>query len=318
MRRSADGRHISIKFLCALLGAVVLWAQPQPPPPYVQKGKTVKVAEHIWMIPDGRVNLVPNVGIVVGSKATLVVDSGMGLRNGEVVLHEVQKVSRNTDVYLTSTHFHPEHVTGFLAFPAAAKVLRPMAQEKEVISDLQRMIADFSRISPAHAELLKDARYRAPDIVFDSSIEIDLGGVTARLFTLGPAHTRGDSFIYVRGAGEANGVLFTGDVVTNRFFPIIIEGSDGGNWISILDKLAALKPRIVVPGHGGVEDLALIERESAVLKEMQARTAQLKKQGKSAEDAAALLTKELKAKYPSWDNPEFLPNDVKRFYAEAQ
>jgi glyoxylase-like metal-dependent hydrolase (beta-lactamase superfamily II) len=272
----------------------------------------------IWAIPDGRVNLVPNIGIIVGSKATLVVDGGMGPRNGEVVLREVQKVSRNSNIYLTSTHFHPEHVTGFLAFPATAKVLRPAVQEEEVISDLQQMITDFSRMSPAHAELLKDAKYRAPDIVFDSSIEIDLGGVTARLFTLGPAHTRGDSFIYVREAGEADGVLFTGDVVTNRFFPIIIRGSDGGNWISTLDKLAALKPRVVVPGHGGVEDLALIEREVALLKEMQARTAELKKQGKSAEDAAVLLTEELKAKYPTWDNPEFLPNDVKRFYGEAQ
>jgi glyoxylase-like metal-dependent hydrolase (beta-lactamase superfamily II) len=178
------------------------------------------------------------------------------------------------------------------------------------------MIANFSRMSPAHAELLKDAKYRAPDIVFDSSLEIDLGGVTARLFTLGPAHTRGDNFIYVREAGEANGVLFTGDVVTNRFFPIINSG--GGNWISTLDKLAALKPRIVVPGHGAAGDVALIETESAFLKEMQSRTGELKKQGKSAEEAAKLLTDEFKAKYSTWDNPGFLPNGVKRFYAEAQ
>lgn len=307
-----------MKCLLTLLGTAVLWGQPQPAPPYVQEGKTIKVTGHIWVIPDGRVNLVPNIGIIVGSKATLVVDGGMGPRNGEAVLREVQKVSRNGNIYLTSTHFHPEHVTGFLAFPATAKVLRPAVQEQEVISDLPQMIIDFSRMSPAHAELLKDAKYRAPDIVFDRSIEIDLGGVTARLFTLGSAHTRGDSFIYVSEAGEANGVLFTGDVVTNRFFPIIIQGSDGGNWISALDKLAALKPRIVVPGHGGVEDLALIERESAVLKEMQTRTAELKKQGKSAEQAAALLTGELKAKYPTWDNPEFLPGDVKKFYGEAQ
>jgi glyoxylase-like metal-dependent hydrolase (beta-lactamase superfamily II) len=314
MPHSAGDRRLFMKYLLTLLGAVVLWAQPQPPPPYVQEGKTIKVTGHIWVIPDGRVNLVPNIGIIVGSKATLVVDSGMGPRNGEVVLREVRKVSRNADVYLTTTHFHPEHVTGFQAFPAGAKVLRPAVQERQVISDLQPMIVSFSGMSPAHAALLKDVKYRAPDIVFDSSVEIDLGGVTARLFTLGPAHTRGDSFIYVREAGEANGVLFAGDVVTNRFFPIIIGGSDGANWISILGKLAALKPRIVVPGHGAVEDAALIERESALLKEMRARTAELKKQGKSADAAAMLLTGELKAKYPTWDNPEFLSNDVKSFY----
>jgi len=120
-----------MKYLLTLLGAVVLSGQPQPPPPYVQEGKTIKVTGHIWVIPDARVNLVPNIGIVVGSKATLVIDGGMGPRNGAVVLREVQKVSRNTEIYLASTHFHPEHVTGFQAFPAAAKVLRPLLRSKK-------------------------------------------------------------------------------------------------------------------------------------------------------------------------------------------
>ena len=52
-----------------------MWAQAAPPP-YVPEGKTMKVSEHVWVIPDGRVNLVPNIGFIVGSKATLVVDSG--------------------------------------------------------------------------------------------------------------------------------------------------------------------------------------------------------------------------------------------------
>src|ERR1700674_368777 len=58
------------------------------PPPLVQENKTIKVSEHVYVIPDGRVNLVPNIGIIVGNRATLVVDTGMGLRNGQAVLRE--------------------------------------------------------------------------------------------------------------------------------------------------------------------------------------------------------------------------------------
>src|SRR5712692_10585173 len=123
MPLSVDDRRIPLRYLPTLLGAVVLWAQPQPPPPYVQEGKTIKITGRIWVIPDGRVNLVPNIGIIVGSKATLVVDSGMGPRNGEVTLREVRKISPDAPLYLTTTHFHPEHVSGFQVFPASATLL---------------------------------------------------------------------------------------------------------------------------------------------------------------------------------------------------
>ncbi len=86
----------------------------------------MKVSEHVWVIPDGRVNLVPNIGIIAGSKATLVVDSGMGPKNGEVTLREVRKISPNAPLYLTTTHFHPEHVSGFQVFPASATLLSAM------------------------------------------------------------------------------------------------------------------------------------------------------------------------------------------------
>jgi hypothetical protein len=81
---------IRLGVLTALLAAQQF---SQLPAPMVKEGVTVKVAAHTYVIPDGNVVLVPNVGIVVGSKATLVVDTGMGPRNGEAVMREVAKVS---------------------------------------------------------------------------------------------------------------------------------------------------------------------------------------------------------------------------------
>src|SRR5882762_10866625 len=62
------------------------------PAPLVQENKTVRVSEHVYVLPDGRVNLVPNIGMIVGTRATLVVDAGMGPRNGQVVVRELAKV----------------------------------------------------------------------------------------------------------------------------------------------------------------------------------------------------------------------------------
>src|SRR5205823_14413961 len=112
----------------ALLSVPLLLRAQTPAPPYVQSGKTMKVTEHVWVIPDGRVNLVPNIGIVQGRKAVLVVDSGMGPQNGKVTLAEVRKLNPNAPLYLTTTHFHHGHVSGSHAFTKSGVLLRQAVQ----------------------------------------------------------------------------------------------------------------------------------------------------------------------------------------------
>jgi glyoxylase-like metal-dependent hydrolase (beta-lactamase superfamily II) len=283
------------------------------PPPLVQENKTIKVSEHVYVIPDGRVNLVPNIGIIVGTRATLIVDAGMGPRNGQAVLRELAKISKNTELFFTTTHFHPEHVTGGQAFPANTIVIRPEVQQEEVDRKQPEFIHNFSQRTTEMKALLQDVKPRAPDIVFDREAKLDLGGVTVRLLWFGPAHTRGDAFIFV----QEDGVLFTGDVVINRFFPIFPDAdANGKNWLAILDQLDALQPHIIVPGHGEVGDAALIGMERTYLKAVQSRVVELKAQGKSADESEKLLSMEFRTKYPDWDNPGWVADAVKRFYAE--
>lgn len=285
------------------------------PAPLVQENKTIKVSEHVYVIPDERVNLVPNIGMIVGSRATLVVDAGMGPRNGETVLRELAKVSKNTDLYFTTTHFHPEHMTGVQAFPANTIIIRPEAQQEEVDRKQPEFIQNFSKRTADLKSLLQYVKPRPPDILFDREAKLDLGGLTVRLVWLGPAHTRGDCFVFV----EQDGVLFTGDAVINRFFPIFPDAdASGKNWLSILDQLDEFHPRTIVPGHGEVGDASLIGTERTYLKSLQARVVELKSQGKSAEETEKLLLVEFRAKYPDWDNPGWIGDAAKRFYAEAK
>lgn len=309
--------------LCGLMSASVAPSQAQEtaplghnqsqPPPLVQEHKTQKVSEHVYVIPDGRVNLVPNIGIIVGSRATLVVDAGMGPRNGQAVLRELAKVSKNADLYFTTTHFHPEHVTGVQAFPASTRIIRSEVQEEELNQKQPEFITNFSKRTPEIKALLQDVKPRPPDILFDREVKIDLGGVTARLFLVGPGHTRGDTAIYV----EEDKVLFTGDVIVNRFFPIFPDrDASGKNWLAVLNQFEALQPRMIVPGHGEVGDAGLIVKEQGYLKALQTRVAELKAQAKSAKEAAQLLTPEFQKKYPDWDNPGWIADAAEHFYSE--
>jgi len=173
----------------------------------------------------------------------------------------------------------------------------------------------FRSRSALNRELLQDVKLRTPDIIFDREVTLDLGGVTARLFWLGAAHTKGDELIFV----NEDSTLLSGDIVQNKLVPNMPnEDSSPKSWLAILDQLAPLKPRFIVPDHGPLGDGSLIAQERAFLQDLQARALELKRQGKSVEDAGRLLTDEFKAKYSDWPNMNAVPNVVRRVYAESQ
>src|SRR5579863_7534899 len=106
----------------ALLAGAVATAPQQPAAPNSppSAGPEIrKVSEHVWVIDGSKSRvLFPNVGIIVGTRATLVVDTGIGEGSGKIVMREVKRLSSNPTLYLTYTHFHTEHVSGVQAFPA--------------------------------------------------------------------------------------------------------------------------------------------------------------------------------------------------------
>src|SRR5262245_49505424 len=159
-------------FFGAVAAAVViampamLSAQTPPPPPLIKAEGLRQVAPHIHVIPDNSVPMVPNVGIIVGDRAALVIDTGLGPPNGATVLAAAQKLAGSRALYLVVTHFHPEHDLGAQAFPASTKMIRSTAQQKDIAEFGLETARNFASRSAINAELLKGAEYRKADITF--------------------------------------------------------------------------------------------------------------------------------------------------------
>jgi glyoxylase-like metal-dependent hydrolase (beta-lactamase superfamily II) len=170
-------------------------------------------------------------------------------------------------------------------------------------------------MSAENKELLKSVKLRQPDIVFDKEAKLDLGGVTARLLWLGPAHTIGDELIFV----QEDKTLISGDIVQSKQIPFI-PNSDSSvkNWLAILDQLTPLAARFVVPDHGALGDGSLIGQEKAFLSAFHKRALELNRQGTTVDQAAQTLTAEVKAKYPGWENLNAVRNLVRRIYEEGE
>ena len=282
--------------LTLLMTAIAAAQRGPAPDPLVRKNATVKLANHTYVIPDNNVPLVPNVGIVVGSRATLVIDPGLGRRNGEIVLEEVAKVSKNTDLFIVSTHFHPEHTLGYLAFPPTAKYVNSTTQEKDFEDTGMQMVKTFSGRSPLTAELLKDAERRRADITFDREYTIDLGGVRVTCLLVGPTHTRGDTGFFVEG----DNILFAGDVVMNESFVAAGPVSSMKAWLAAFDAFEKLKPARVVPAHGAVGPGTLVAANRTWVTQVRDRALALKKEGKSVDESATTVQAELVKEHPEW------------------
>jgi glyoxylase-like metal-dependent hydrolase (beta-lactamase superfamily II) len=188
--------------------------------------------------------------------------------------------------------------------------LRDMQELGKQIQDL------FASRSALNKELLDGVAYPTPDILFDREARVDLGGIHVRLMWRGPTpmHTRGDTMMFV----EEEGVLFTGDVVMGLRFLAAAPDASIALWVQTLDELAALRPASVVPSHGDLGDASLIARDREYLTAVQARVAELKRQGKSADEAVAAVVAEIAPKYPEWGNPMGAAASVRAAYAEAR
>ena len=287
----------AVAALCALAMSTASAQRGPAVDPVVREGVTVKLGDHTYAIPDGNVGGVPNVGIVVGSRATLVIDPGMGRRSGEAVLREMSKVSRNSEIYIASTHFHPEHTTGYVAFPASAKYINSRVQEAEFAESGPALIQAFASRTPSQGELLKDAVQRKADIPFDREYTLDLGGVQVRFLAVGPTHTKGDTGLFVEG----DNVLFAGDVVMNTSFVAANATTSSMNaWLAACDAFDAMHPRTLVPSHGPIGDGSLVPTLRTVLQAIQARTRELKSQGRPVDEIATTVQMEFQSRYPTW------------------
>ena len=299
-------RPSALLTLGALAAAI---AAAQNNMPLIDENATTRVSDHVWAIMG-----FPNVAIVVGNRATLVVDTGLGPRNGATVMRVVKKLSTAQKLFLTTTHFHVEHTAGEAGFPADTVLIRPAVQQEETEKSVDGMIVRFGGFSPQNKELLAGVKLRAPDVAFaGSELKLDLGGVTARLLWLGTGHTRGDELIFV----EPDSTLISGDIVQDKIVPRV-NGGEGSpkSWLAVLDKIEPLKPRYIIPDHGALGDVSLIAKERAFIGDLQARALALKRQGVPVNDAGKQLTAEFKAKSAGWSSMDLVAGFVERVYEE--
>ncbi len=283
------------------------------PVPVVDARFPSEIAPGVFILPDKRITLVPNVGIIVGRDSVLVVDCGLGIESAENVLDVVRRLASGRKIILTVTHAHPEHGFGAQVFRSDARIYYNSAQRDHLTQRGDILLNGFRNgvLPPEQAHLLDDVVLTRPHETYDGAqARIDLGGRMVEMRTWGTAHTPGDQIIYL----PDDGIVFAGDLLEERMFPIVpffppmieAEEIDIARWETVLRDIIGLAPKMIVPGHG---NLAGTELPKAVL----AYFADIRQRVQSATNDPTALERQIRRQYASWENPHFVEPTLRYF-----
>jgi cyclase len=256
---------------------------------------------YAYIQPDGGW-CVSNAGLIVGDDTTVLVDTTATERRTRLLAAEVSKVSPRPPNVLVNTHFHGDHVFGNGVFAPHATI---------VAHELTRV--EMIQAGPGLRQLWPDVDWGEtpivpPTVTFRDAVTIYAGDTRLEVMHVGPAHTTNDSVIWV----PDERILFAGDVLMSGVTPFCLMGSVAGS-LQAIQRLRALDPETIVPGHGHVGGKELLDQNESYLLWLQQLAADGIHSGLSVVEAAA--TRPL-GEFAGLLDPERLIGNLHRAYAE--
>ncbi|MFI1655313.1 MBL fold metallo-hydrolase [Streptomyces sp. NPDC020472] len=203
------------------------------------------------------------VGLVLGTRAVLLYDTGSTLAEGAELRAQVAALTGGRKVtHIALSHPHFDHVLGTAVF-AGAEVFGAVGSDdlmngararEELYGDAVRQGVD-PRAAREAADVLV-----APRHLVTGEWTLDLGGRQVLLANVGPGHTGHDLALCVPGPRE---IVFCGDLVEESGEPQAGPDAIPSRWPDALDRLLALggEEAAYVPGHGAVVDAAFVRAQ---------------------------------------------------------
>jgi len=310
-RRFATARRFAARILAApaltvaaaLLHVAPIAARSQQPS---QQLAAQKIADGVWFVPGDAAKGYCNNVVIEMKDYLIVVDANYPGRARELV-KEIGQLSPKPVRFVFDTHAHRDHSYGNIVWTqAGATTFAYQGVDDEMdLYEPKRWLATAAEREDVRSLNLNDAP--RPELVFRHSPFV-LKDQTreVRFYFLGWAHTRGDGFVWL----PKERILCTGDAAVNgprnKLWDANLE-----NWPRVLDRALALKPLVVLPGHGDAGGPEILTGQQRFLRDLYAAV----KQQVAAGKGLAQIVPALPDRDRNWI-PRDLSDDFSIAYAE--
>ena len=276
---------------------------------------------YAYLQPDGSWGW-SNAGLIIDGEANLLVDTLFDLKLTREMLDLMRDAvpSAREIRKLVNTHANGDHTFGNQLVAqaeiyAAQTTVEEMAERPPAV--LAAMVRDRAQMGEGGALLYEvmgrhftfdDIVLTLPTRVFEERMTLTVGDKTVELLHVGPAHTRGDTLVYV----PQDRVVYAGDIMFVGGHPVIWAGPVG-RWIDACDTILGWDVDVVVPGHGAVTDKEGVRRFKGYLEYIREEARKRYDAGLSYLDAASEIALD---PYADWLDPERIVINVASIYRE--
>lgn len=250
---------------CLLLSASAAMASEDIPDKYPQSvlyNKPVEVIPHVWSAIGatapptfenaGHNN---NLSFIVTGDGVVVVNAGASWKLAEALHAEIRAVT-DQPVKLVINENGQGHAMLGNGYWVAQGV--PILAHTDAAAEFEDGAAqDLASLTRYARENAEGTVVAMPTDTFTDRREIVMGDVTLEVLHLGPAHSPGDTQVWI----PQWGLMVAGDIAFHERMPPIFEGTCTSCWIETWDTaLMPLNPTYVIPGHGHPTNLAQVTR----------------------------------------------------------
>jgi glyoxylase-like metal-dependent hydrolase (beta-lactamase superfamily II) len=253
-----------------------------------------------------------NIGLVVTPAGAVLIDSGATFSSAGDIAQAVRKLTPQPIRWVINTggQDHRWLGNGFFKAQGAALIAHANAE-----ADMRNRGHDH--LQGLKAVLGAKADGTVPTLptrwLPGTDERMELGGVVFEFMHRGGAHTPGDVMVWL----PQKNVLFSGDVVYVDRMLGVLPVSSTKRWLATFDVIEALKPAVLVPGHGRVTDLATAKADTQAY--LLALRAHMKKAVDDGVDvSAAVKSFDATAFMRLLNAAELMPGNASRAYLELE
>ena len=257
---------------------------------------------YAYIQPDGSW-FINNTGLIAADGDVVCIDSCATEARTRAFLEAIRSVTTSPIDILVNTHHHPDHTNGNGLLDARTIIAHTACRAELIQAPWPPPPGVFEPVNWG------DLNARLPTICFDTSAHVHVAGRQIDLLHVGtPAHTTNDVVVWL----PDERILFAGDLAWGAGTPFALSGSILG-WLSALERLQALVPATVVPGHGPVGGPELLSGTAEYLRFVQQAAATAHAAGATPLEAARDLDL---GSYAELSDRERIVGNLARAFAE--